>query len=68
MIDKLNKREVSALKDISHYTRTPTKIRHGYSKYWTPKTNVSLEAKGLVVFMFDSIVITDSGIKKLNEQ
>ena len=64
---KLNKRELDALKDIAHYTRTPTKHRHGYSKYWTPKTNVNLAEKGFVAFILNDVVITDAGIDLLNK-
>jgi hypothetical protein len=65
-MSKLNKREAAALKDISTYTRSPSSNRHGYSKYWTPKTNESLAEKGMVEFIFASVVITDAGIKWLS--
>lgn len=64
---KLSKRESDALFEISRHTRTPTKERHGYSKYWTPKTNQHLQEKGLVEFVHDSVVITDAGISVLEE-
>ena len=63
----LNKREIIALRDISRYTRTPTEKRIGYSKYWTPKTNDSLYEKGMVEFIFRSVVITDKGLHWLKD-
>ena len=64
---KLSKREKDALMQISTFTRTPTKNRYGYSKFWTPKTNENLYKLGLVEFVFDSVVITDLGIACLND-
>ena len=58
---KLGKREEVALRDIARYTTTPTKDRHGYSKYWTPKTHQKLHEKGLVEYVYDSVCITEAG-------
>lgn len=56
---RLSNREHVALKDIARHTRTPTKTRRGYSQYWTPKTNMKLNEKGLVEFLNGSVIATE---------
>jgi hypothetical protein len=65
--EELNQRQIAALKEIATYTRGPTPHRYGYSKYWTAKTNQSLHEKGLVEFVYNSVVITDKGLEWLEE-
>ena len=60
---KLTNRQESTLREIAKYSRRPTASLHGYSKFWTPKTNEKLAELGLVEFVEHSVVITDEGLK-----
>jgi len=62
-MEKLPKREQVALADIAKHRKS---ARHGYSKWWTPKTNEKLEKKGLVEFVGDRVYITDEGLDVVN--
>ena len=64
----LTKRQASTLNEIYKFTVGSSALSCGYSKFWTPKTNEKLAELGLVEFVDQSVVITQSGRKVIDEQ